>query len=50
MSRKKKTSVTLDNSVLEWIEKEIRSKRFRSVSHAVEFALYKLIQQEKEKG
>jgi len=43
---RKKTSVTLDESTLKWIQTKIREKRFRSVSHAVEYALERLRRKE----
>jgi len=43
---KKKTSVTLDDTLLNWIQKKIDEKKFASVSHAVEYALEKLKKEE----
>jgi Arc/MetJ-type ribon-helix-helix transcriptional regulator len=43
---KKKTSVSLNNGLLEWIHEKIKEKRFASVSHAVEYALEQLRKQE----
>jgi len=43
---KKKTSVTLEEDTLKWIRKKIEEKRFRSVSHTVEFAIEKLKREE----
>jgi Arc/MetJ-type ribon-helix-helix transcriptional regulator len=45
---KRKTSITLDDEVLEWIDAQIKKRRFRSISHAIEYAIYELM--EKEKG
>jgi len=39
---KKKTSVSLDEELLDWIEKKIKERKFASVSHAVEYALEEL--------
>lgn len=36
---KKKISVAIDGELLEWIEKQIREKRFASVSHAVNYCV-----------
>lgn len=36
---KKALSITLSEDLLEWIESEIESARFGSVSHACEYAL-----------
>lgn len=40
-----KTSISLSTDSLEWLAEEIELKRFRSVSHAVDW----LIEQEKSK-
>lgn len=40
-----KTSVSLSTDSLAWLAEEVNSKRFRSVSHAVDW----LIEQEKSK-
>ena len=48
MKKKRKTSVTLDKTVLDWIAVQIEKRRFRSVSHAVEYAIYKLMESERE--
>ena len=48
MKVKRKTSVTLDDSVLKWISEQIEKRRFRSVSHAVEYAVYKLMEKERK--
>ena len=39
---KKKTSISLDESLLEWVSQKIQEKRFASVTHAIEYALIKL--------
>jgi Arc/MetJ-type ribon-helix-helix transcriptional regulator len=39
---KVKISVSIDQDLLEWIQKEIDKKRFASVSHAVNYALNEL--------
>jgi len=44
---KRKTSVSLDEEILKWIEQKIKEKRFASVSHAVEYAFEQLKKQEK---
>ena len=46
MAKKKKTSVSLDDEILMWIEKKIKEKKFASVSHAVEYALEELKKRE----
>jgi Arc/MetJ-type ribon-helix-helix transcriptional regulator len=44
MGKKVKTSISLDEDVLKWLDKEIAKKRFASVSHAIEYALEQLKQ------
>lgn len=39
---KKKTSVSLDEQLLSWIEKKMKEKKFASISHAIEYALEEL--------
>ena len=41
---KTKLSVSLDGRILDLLEKELNSGRFRNVSHAVEFAVNKLLE------
>lgn len=43
---KKKTSVSLDDELLLWVEKKIKEKKFASVSHAVAYALEELKKRE----
>lgn len=42
MGKKLKTSVAIDEDLLKWIDKLIKTKRFANRSHAVEYALQKL--------
>ena len=44
---RKKISVTIDEELLEWCRKKVESKRFRSVSHVIEYALLKLREEDK---
>ncbi len=39
---RKKISISIDEDLLEWVESEVKKKRFGSVSHAVNFALNEL--------
>lgn len=39
--------MTLPNDILDWIEKQIEERRFASVNHAIEFAVYQLMKREK---
>jgi len=48
MGRKIKTSIALDEDLLSWIEEMIKRKRFASRTHAIEYALQRLKEQEKE--
>lgn len=48
MKEKRKTSITLDEEVLDWIRKRIETRRFRSVSHAIEYAIFQLMEKEKK--
>ena len=43
---KKKTSISLDEELLEWISNKIEEKKFASVTHAIEYALEKLRKEE----
>ena len=46
LQMKTKLSVSLDGKILDLLEKELDSGRFRNVSHAVEFAVKKLLEEE----
>ena len=48
MGRKVKTSIALDEDLLLWIEEMVKRKRFASRTHAIEYALQRLKEQEKE--
>ena len=48
MGKKVKTSVALDEDLLSWIDKLIESKRFANRTHAIEYALQRLKEREKE--
>lgn len=37
-----KVTATVDNELIEWIDREVETKRFRNRSHAIEYALAKL--------
>jgi Arc/MetJ-type ribon-helix-helix transcriptional regulator len=43
-----KTSIALDENLLSWIDSQIKTKRFASRTHAVEYALERLRKSEKE--
>ena len=41
-----KSSMSIDNDIIKWIDKEIEKKRFANRSHAVEFAIRQLMDEE----
>ena len=45
---KVKTSIALDEELLSWIDSMIEIKRFASRTHAIEYALQRLREQEEE--
>jgi len=46
---KSKISVTVNKQIVDWIDKQVETQRFRNRSHAVEVALMKFIDAEKKK-
>jgi len=44
---RKRVFCTLHEDIVEWIDQEIEKARFRNRSHAIEYALVKLMQKEK---
>jgi len=48
MGRKVKTSISLDQDLLDWIREMVKLKRFGNTTHAIEYALQRLKEQEKE--
>lgn len=48
MGKKVKTSIALDEDLLLWIDKLVASKRFANRTHAIEYALQRLREREKE--
>jgi Arc/MetJ-type ribon-helix-helix transcriptional regulator len=42
MGKKLKTSIALDEDLLRWIDQQIKTKRFATRTHAIEYALQKL--------
>lgn len=47
--KKGKVTVTVDRGLLEWIDKEVETFRFRNRSHAFEYALAQLKDKPKDK-
>ena len=46
MTRKIKTSITIDFDLLVWVSQMVKTKRFASRSHAIEYALQRLKEHE----
>jgi Arc/MetJ-type ribon-helix-helix transcriptional regulator len=46
LGKKKQTTVTLDDETLAFLQAQIREKRFSSISHGVNYAVYKLMKEE----
>lgn len=46
---KSKISVTVDKQIVEWIDKQVQTQRFRNRSHAVEVSLMRFMETEKKK-
>lgn len=47
MGKKVKTSIALDENLLKWIDKMVSIKRFANRTHAIEYALQKLKEEER---
>jgi Arc/MetJ-type ribon-helix-helix transcriptional regulator len=47
-SMKAKISVTVEKNIVNWIDDQVKTQRFRNRSHAVEVALMKFIENEKK--
>jgi len=45
---KKKLSVTVEQKYVDWIDEQIETLRFRNRSHAIEYALAKFIESERD--
>jgi Arc/MetJ-type ribon-helix-helix transcriptional regulator len=45
---KVRRSVTISEDLMKWIAEEIDRKRFKDVSHAIEYALFKLKEETKK--
>jgi len=44
--RKAQLSITVDQELVDWVDLEIKRKRFANRSHAIERALYELMSRE----
>ncbi len=40
--QKIRRSITIDKELMDWINEQIKCKRFKDVSHAIEYSVYKL--------
>ncbi|MFP3131406.1 MAG: ribbon-helix-helix domain-containing protein [Nitrososphaeria archaeon] len=48
MGKKIKTSVSIDKDLLKWVDEMLKTKRFASRTHAIEYALQKLKEEKNE--
>jgi len=44
---KKSISVTVEKKLVDWVDRQVETQRFRNRSHAVELALMKFVEAEK---
>ena len=47
LSKKKQTTVTLDKEVMDFLHEQIKNKRFSSISHGINYSVFKLMKEEK---
>jgi metal-responsive CopG/Arc/MetJ family transcriptional regulator len=45
---KEKMSVTVEKNLVEWIDSQVKTQRFRNRSHGVEVALRKYVEEDKK--
>jgi len=45
-----KKTVTLPKDVVEWLQEQIKERRFSNLSHGLEYAVYQLMKKEKRKN
>jgi len=45
---KAKMSVTVEKNIVEWIDRQVETQRFRNRSHAVEVALRRFVESERK--
>jgi len=45
---KKKVTITVEKTLMEWVDEQVEKYRFRNTSHAFEYAVAKLMESEKE--
>ena len=41
-------SVTISKELMDWIQEQIKQKRFKDVSHAIEYSLYRVMEETKK--
>jgi Arc/MetJ-type ribon-helix-helix transcriptional regulator len=46
---KNRRSITIDKDLMDWINQQIACKRFKDVSHAFEYSVYRLKEEENQK-
>ena len=46
---KKKVTITVEKTLIDWIDKQVETYRFRNTSHAFEFAVARLKEAEEKK-
>ncbi len=44
-----KLSITIDTELIKWVDEQIKKRIFRSRSHALEYALAKLIEEKSKR-
>ena len=44
-----KKTITLSKDIVDWLEKEIEERRFSSLSHGIEYAVYQLMKEKMKK-
>jgi metal-responsive CopG/Arc/MetJ family transcriptional regulator len=47
-SMKLKISITVDKQIVEWLDQNVKTQKFRNRSHGVELALIKMMEAEKK--
>ena len=45
---KSKISITLDKEIVEWLDRNVKTQRFRNRSHGIELALIQMREAEKK--
>jgi len=45
---KSKISITVDKKIVDWLDRNVKTQKFRNRSHGVELALIKMMESEKK--